>query len=288
MDLQERSRSYQGNIYFENPNNTWVIQYQFIPENAAVLDVGCANGELGKVLFQNKNCAVYGMDYNEFSLENARKSGAYRELHQVDLNVFSGSEFPHLHGLFDYIILGDVLEHLTEPDQVLEKLKKFLRPAGFFLISLPNLAHISIKLQLIHDEFNYTQTGLLDQTHIHFFTWKTLPKFFADLSMKIEKATATIEPLTEGEETCRFRKLPLGMRKLFFDDIHSWVFQYIMLVSVAGGKEELEMQNRGCLEFTKDSVAGEIWLFHTRKKRFLSIYFPKLMAFWERFMNKKR
>ncbi len=283
MDFQERSRAYYGKIFPEDKINGKTMQIDMISENSVVLDVGCANGEMGEYLFLHKNCTMFGMDYNSFSLENARKTNAYRELLQVDLNVFSIQDFPHFHQLFDYIVLGDVLEHLMDPAGVLRKLKHFLKPTGKFIISLPNLAHISIKLQLIHDEFNYTPTGLLDQTHFRFFTWKTFPKFFAALSLKIEKATGTVKGMNWEEEYQRFSELPIKMRRIFFDDIHSWVFQYVMLISQSElAEEELCVQNLKQLHFTNETLPWTIYSFHSRRHRIFYVFMPKFYQKWLR------
>ena len=70
---------------------------------------------------------------------------------------------------FDRIILADVLEHLVDPMEVLRKLSKLLKNDGKFLIDIPNIAHSSIKYNLLKNNFNYTPMGLLDKTHIQIF-----------------------------------------------------------------------------------------------------------------------
>lgn len=87
---------------------------------------------------------------------------------------------------FDYIIFGDVLEHLKYPYSLLEKFKNYLSEKGKFIISLPNVAHACVKSNLLIDNFNYTKYGILDDTHLRFFTYKTIAKEFANINLYID------------------------------------------------------------------------------------------------------
>lgn len=80
--------------------------------------------------------------------------------------------------MFDYIIFGDVLEHLHNPLEILEYCRMFLKEGGEILASIPNLMHISVIEQLLRGDFTYTDIGLLDKTHIHLFTYNEIVRIF--------------------------------------------------------------------------------------------------------------
>ena len=77
---------------------------------------------------------------------------------------------------YDYIIFADVLEHLKNPVRILSLEKEFLKLNGSICFSIPNLAHNSVIIDLFNNKFNYTEIGLLDKTHISFFTYESIKK----------------------------------------------------------------------------------------------------------------
>lgn len=285
MDMKARSICYYTNNISIDASNRLSMLYRMISENSSVLDVGCANGGMGKVLFREKKCLVWGMDYNPYSIQNARATGAYQEIYQTDLNQFDPQLFSHLESQFDFIIFGDVLEHLLDPTDVLEKFKRFLKPDGSFLISLPNIAHGSIKMGLLQDEFNYTSIGILDCTHLRFFTYKTFPSFFGNLGLKIQEATGTVAAF----DLNRLFSFPMGCRRMILKDIHSWVFQYVMKVRIsAESPSDLEAINRKKLDFTKDSLPANIYLYNDRSHYYLNVYFPFLVTFLQKWFGPRK
>jgi 2-polyprenyl-3-methyl-5-hydroxy-6-metoxy-1,4-benzoquinol methylase len=102
---------------------------------------------------------------------------------------------PVLPGPFDVIVFGDVLEHLKSPVTVLRGLAAFLKEDGAAIISLPNVANIYVRLQLLLGRFDYQDRGILDRTHLHFFTRKTFRQFLSEAGLEAETLTATPIPL---------------------------------------------------------------------------------------------
>ena len=151
--------------------NTPELPVHKIPHGSKVLDVGCATGFYGDFLHKEKNCTVIGLDISEQSLKQARERNCYERLYPLNLNSYN-DELIEYEDYFDCILMGDVLEHLINPGDILEKFKKLLKKEGFFIISLPNIAHGSVKLNLLKNRFEYTENGLLDNTHVRFFTLK--------------------------------------------------------------------------------------------------------------------
>jgi O-antigen biosynthesis protein len=86
---------------------------------------------------------------------------------------------------YDYIIFADVLEHLLHPENVLTNCKYILSKAGSVWISIPNIAYNGVIIELLNDKFTYRETGLLDNTHLRFFTINSLDKMVKKCGFKI-------------------------------------------------------------------------------------------------------
>jgi O-antigen biosynthesis protein len=171
-----------SNKYQEDNNNATEdsVNYclasfsKIIQPNSVVLDVGCAQGLMGKMLKDKPGCKVYGVDINEDALKYARASGYYEDVFKLNIeNSTDSDEFvqfrnstPH----FDFIVLSNLLEHLVDPTSALLKLSGMLENRGNILISIPNLSHADISLNLLNGVFNYNDVGILDNTHLRFFT----------------------------------------------------------------------------------------------------------------------
>ncbi|AQR97836.1 methyltransferase domain-containing protein [Clostridium saccharoperbutylacetonicum] len=152
-------------------NNVYLLSKE-VKENSVVLDIGCAQGRFGKTL-KEMGCSIYGIDIDEKAVEYAKKSGYYDEILIMDINnksVDDNKKLKKMLNYFDVIIISDVLEHMSDPTNVILEFSKFLKEDGIILISVPNIAHISVLLNLMNDKFNYQDVGILDNTHLKFFT----------------------------------------------------------------------------------------------------------------------
>ena len=135
-----------------------------------VLEIGCAGGLTLEYLRRNFDCDAVGLDYSEEAAGMARARGF--DVRVCDLN---SQELPFDTGEFDYILIGDVLEHLYDPWKVLTAVTRILKDDGTILLSIPNVKHYSLLKHLIlRDRWEYTESGLLDVTHIRFFTLKSI------------------------------------------------------------------------------------------------------------------
>lgn len=211
-----------------NPNDAMAFAYDMVTPGSRVLDAGCAAGDLGSLLHDRKNCRVFGMDYNADSVELARSTGKFEGCRQINLDDFSVSDFKDI-GQFDYIILGDVCEHLRNPAETLTKLKALLTPNGAFCLSIPNVAHASVKAALLLNRWDYKDVGLMDRTHIHMFSWKGIARELADATLAIEKVRPTFFGVRHMLDFNPFLFLPLAVRRNILNDVHSYVGQYVMI-----------------------------------------------------------
>ena len=149
--------------------------------NLKILDVGCATGYLGAVL-KKFGCEVYGVEISKEAIEEARKV-----LDEVIWGNIETINLPWEKESFDIIILSDILEHLFHPKKVLLKLKNYLKPEGYFLIVLPNVAHYSIRLMLLRGKWEYKDYGILDYGHLRFFTKDSAKNMIKECGLYIEK-----------------------------------------------------------------------------------------------------
>ena len=146
--------------------------YKYVKKNSFCLDVGCSDGKLGQALIYDKSCIVDGIEFNS-NMKNLCISKGYKNVFQCDLNT----EIKNLDcskKSYDYIILADILEHLIDPKKTLDYFLEYLKDDGAIIISVPNVAFIQIRLNLLFGNWNYTKFGIMDETHTKFYTFKCL------------------------------------------------------------------------------------------------------------------
>jgi SAM-dependent methyltransferase len=148
-----------------------------VPSGAGrILEVGCARGRLGHELKrQDQRRHVAGV---ELDPDAARVAG--ERLDEVFVLDVQAETPPIEPGSLDCIIFGDVLEHLVDPEDVLRRYRHLLAPDGLALVSVPNIQHFSIVKNLLRGDFMYQPSGLLDSTHLRFFTYMTFARLMLD------------------------------------------------------------------------------------------------------------
>ena len=139
-----------------------------VGDSERVLDVGCATGFLAQRL-QARGATVVGLELDERAAAEAR-----RFCEAVYVGDVETMELPLEPGNFDAIVCGDFIEHLRDPRAFLVRIRPFLRPDGKLVLSTPNVANWAMRLGLLFGRFRYTEWGILDRTHTHLFTRKTL------------------------------------------------------------------------------------------------------------------
>ena len=222
----DRSYIYKISLDVERVNDVRIMAYDYIDENSTVLDVGCACGDFGELINRDKGCIVHGMEYDAGSIDIAMHTNAYEAVHQVDLNTFDESKYTQYHQNFDTIVLLDVLEHILNPEEVLHSLKKYLKEDGFFIISLPNVAFCDIKIGLLQDEFTYTDTGILDKTHLKFYTYKSISSMVTRMGLEIYACQPKVDYFS-----IQTGNVPRSVIRYIKKDPHSFVYQYLIKVS---------------------------------------------------------
>lgn len=153
-----------------------------------MLDVGAADALVGRRLTE-RGWRVTGIEGDPAL---AQAGAPYCE-RMITANL--NREVPEVQGPFDAILYGDVLEHLIDPLRVLVELNRSLVPDGFVIVSVPNIAHLYIRLLLLLGRFDYIDRGILDNTHLRFFTARSLRALLDDAGLVVERFSATPAPL---------------------------------------------------------------------------------------------
>ncbi len=167
-----------------------------IPSDSTVLDVGCAVGALGRYLSQANRCVVDGIEANVDAAETARPY--YREIFTLDLE--SDDIKDALTGRrYDVIVCADVLEHLRDPGELLKTLSPLLASDGQLLISIPNVGHVGVVMELLDGDFRYREEGILDATHLRFFTRRSLLRMLDEHGLHAEIVDTTVTDLAHSE-----------------------------------------------------------------------------------------
>jgi 2-polyprenyl-3-methyl-5-hydroxy-6-metoxy-1,4-benzoquinol methylase len=162
------------------PHGSQMKLIELVDPPARVLDVGCSTGYLAQRL-QERGATVIGIELDERAAELAR-----RFCEAVYVGDIETMELPFDSQSFDVVLCGDLIEHLREPQGVLARLRPLLRPGGRLVLSTPNIANWAMRLSLLFGRFRYTDWGILDRTHTHFFTRKTLRETLEAAGYRIE------------------------------------------------------------------------------------------------------
>jgi 2-polyprenyl-3-methyl-5-hydroxy-6-metoxy-1,4-benzoquinol methylase len=164
---------------------------QMAGSNQEVLDIGAGEGFFAAELTANGN-RVSGIDNRLSPAETAR----FERYFTADLEQGIGGVIQQLDGKrFDRVLLLDVLEHLRKPEVILRQTHEVLKRDGLLIVSLPNIANIYIRLMLLLGRFDYSERGILDKTHLRFFTKKTARRLLESNGYSIVEEAETVIPL---------------------------------------------------------------------------------------------
>lgn len=172
---------------YENKPSNYYKAYRkemldFLPANTkTVLDIGCGNGALSAVLKEQYGIETWGIE-----LMDSEAIKAKEVMHQVLVGPCENliPELPD--NYFDAVYLNDVLEHLSNPNEVLKQLKSKLKPSGVMISSIPNIRYHKALIEIVFKrDFKYQESGILDFTHLRFFTSKSIQRMYRELGFEI-------------------------------------------------------------------------------------------------------
>jgi glycosyltransferase involved in cell wall biosynthesis/Flp pilus assembly protein TadD/SAM-dependent methyltransferase len=168
--------------------------FPLIPESAStILEVGCAAGMTGRELKKRPGVFVAGVENDPSAAQLAREV-----LDDVVEGNIEEIDLPYSDNSFDCILFADVLEHLVDPLSVLKKIRKYLKPEGTVVASIPNVQFMGLIHHLVDGNWTYQKEGILDETHLRFFTFKEMEKLFANAGFEIGQVDETLDPQFKG------------------------------------------------------------------------------------------
>lgn len=224
---------------------------RLVGHNRHVLELGCAVGSMTRPMKEQYGCSVVAIEIDPVMAEIAEpfcERLLIENLEALDFSNTFGDE------RFDVIVAADVLEHLRDPWACLEKVRGLLRPEGYLVISVPNVAHNALIAELLAGRFPYQEKGLLDRTHLRFFTRHDLE----DMLLATGYLPAVWERNRVSEEQTEFARLwltlPQALRDSLIGSPEGQTYQFIVkafpssetgwLVQTRADKEQMEMAHQ--------------------------------------------
>ena len=196
-----------------------------VPPDSKVLDLGCGTGALGTWLTVHKRCVVDG-----FTLSEAEATQAAPHYRRVVIGNLETADIaalfePHA---YDFIVCADVLEHLSHPDKTLADCHALLAPNGKLLVSVPNVAYAGLIAELLDGKFGYRDEGLLDRTHLRFFTRSTLLATLAHNRWLPTDVTPIRRTVLDSEFNVAFEALPPAVSRYLLGAPDSATYQFVV------------------------------------------------------------
>jgi len=188
-DRKKLSYNEKPDYYFSNARIDYVNQLPDSTESR-VLEIGCGAGATGEMALNKGKCIYYaGIDI-DIDAANIAKNN----LSEVIIGDVEDISFPWEEETFDVLICSEVLEHLVDPWEVMAKLVKLLKPGGLVMASSPNVSHYNIILNLLKGKWELVEVGVMDKTHLRWFTPTSFRCLFEDCGITVEK----LGPITKN------------------------------------------------------------------------------------------
>ena len=222
------ARRYHTPVDLSSKNSSITQLILLTGRNKKVLEAGPATGYITEAL-RARGCQVTAIEKDPQAAELAARfcdRMLVGDIEEIDIaSTFAGDQF-------DVVMFGDVLEHLVNPDVVLEKVRPLLLAGGYVVASIPNIAHASVRLMLLDGRFTYTDKGLLDHTHVRFFTKARIETLFkeAGYSIRVWRRTLTEtfkDPFAE-EISLPESELPPYLVEALREDSEALTYQFVV------------------------------------------------------------
>lgn len=232
--MGEDNIKYQFQVDLDNPNNSHSLLHALVTGTGKsamdILEVGCSSGYVGAT-FMAKGHRVTGIELDPTAVAAAR--AVLSEAHAGDVDDFFAG---HPGRRYDAILLGDVLEHIADPAATLRRCATHLAPEGVVAISLPCVTHGSVRAMLLEGRWDYGDYGLLDRTHLRFFSHAGMAQLLADAGLEIETLFAVVLPIDDANREYGMNLLPesIAAVEALASDDGVLDFQFVLLARPPG------------------------------------------------------
>jgi len=197
----------------------------WVAPGSTVLELGPASGYFTRRLRDALGCTVDAVELDPAMAEQARpycRRLVVGDLAQLDLDAALGG------ARYRVIVAADVIEHVAHAEPVLEQLKTLLAPGGMLLVSVPNVAYAGLVAALLEGRFEYRDEGLLDRSHLRFFTRDSLAALLARCGLHAHDWAPVFRPLLESEFKLRLETLPVALREALLASPHALCYQWLV------------------------------------------------------------
>jgi 2-polyprenyl-3-methyl-5-hydroxy-6-metoxy-1,4-benzoquinol methylase len=230
VDVARATKTYAFDIDPDDERTSHGIVISLVGRDQRVLEVGCGSGYVSRHLVERGNDVV-GIDIDPDAVNAARQVIA--EVHCCDLDIVDASSV--VSGPFDVIVLADVLEHVRDPDRVLADLLGVLAPDGRVVLSIPNVAHVDVRLMLLLGEWRYQTLGLLDDSHLRWFTRRSIAELLRAARLEPVAVRRTVAgAFGSGIELPR-DQIPAELVAALLADAEATTFQFVVEAARTGG-----------------------------------------------------
>ncbi|HEY0383964.1 MAG TPA: methyltransferase domain-containing protein [Candidatus Elarobacter sp.] len=221
-----------------DPNSSYAKAYALIPAGSRVLDLGCGAGELASYLAARGD-RVWGVDINAAALASAAASCVatrVADLETADLvDLFPGLRF-------DVVVFADVLEHVREPWNLLQASRAVLDTGGRVVASIPNFAHAAVRLAVVSGSMPYRGLGILDDTHVRFFTLNGVASLFEESGFRLQEIARTTLPFGQPSELVpdvRLLQVPDEIERHVREDPENETLQFVVRAVMLPGEWDM-------------------------------------------------
>lgn len=247
-DKANFQKEYDISIAYSSLIRTDILKMVLVDNpQAVILDVGCScGGNLMLLRTFLRHTQLYGIEINPVAADVANSFGSVlcEDVEKLDRKDWQNK--------FDIILIGDCLEHLHDPWNVLGKIVKYLKPTGEIIISLPNINHISILKYMIDGRFPYEDAGILDRTHLRFFTREGVEMMLGNAGLEITNLRQNVIPLDEREVFLRDTLTQLSTHPQIKKEFES--YQYIAKAQRIQHFTSIVIINHNLYEYTKNLI----------------------------------
>ena len=239
---KQRVKQYQttGSRSIEelDPNSSYAKLYALIAPGSRVLDLGCGSGELASYLAARGD-RVWGVDINSAALAHAAPfcvETRVADLETADLaGLFAGQRF-------DVVVFADSLEHVREPWNLLQAARSVLDAGGRVVASIPNFAHVAVRLAVLSGAMPYRGLGILDDTHVRFFTLNGVASLFEESGFRIQEIARTTLPFGQPSDLVpdvRQLRVPTDIERHVREDPENETLQFVVRAVMLPGEWDM-------------------------------------------------
>ncbi len=215
---------YSYSVDLSNPTTSHSLAVLMVAPGSLVLDIGAADGSVARPLVE-RGCRVWAIEADPEAAAKARsvcERVIVGDVEHLDLvEAVEGTRF-------DVVLLLDVLEHLRDPLAALERARELLVPTGRIIVSIPNVAHGAVRVSLMSGSFNYTDTGLLDRTHLRFFDRRSAERLVRSARLRIIERLRVTRGLTETEISIDPAAVAPDILKALEADEDATTYQFVL------------------------------------------------------------